>query len=492
MKVSLKVAIPLAALAILLILPAPVGLPVHAWRFLAIFIAVILGIILEPLPGGAIGLIGVVAATAFARFVLFGPDEIAQAGFKVAPNAIRWALSGFSNTTVWLIFAAFMFSLGYEKTGLGRRIALLLVRAMGGTTLTLGYAAMLADTILAPFTPSNTARSGGTIYPVLAHLPPLYGSKPNDPSASKIGSYLMWVAIASTCVTSSLFLTGFAPNLLALEIVRKSAKVEISWLQWFYSAAPIGLTLLLITPLLAYWTCKPEVARSEEAPKWAASELKTMGPMSRSEIVLMVLVAMALGLWIFGDQLLDPTATALLVIAMMLITSVVTWDDLMHNHTAWNTLVWFATLVAMADGLARVGVISWFAALVGQYAHGMTPTMAVFLLVAVFYFSHFLFASVTAHTTAMLPVVFALGVAIPGVPLPQLAILLSMSLGIMGIITPYATGPSPVYYGSGYLPPPLYWRLGTIFGLVFFAALMLIAVPWVLSFGPSFLTPIAP
>src|SRR4029434_9773572 len=100
----------------------------------------------------------------------------------------------------WLIFGAFMFALGYEKTGLGQRIALILVKAMGLKPLTLGYAIMLADLLLAPFTPSNTARSGGTIYPVIRNLPPLYDSKPNDPSKRRIGSYIMWVALASTCV----------------------------------------------------------------------------------------------------------------------------------------------------------------------------------------------------------------------------------------------------------------------------------------------------
>jgi L-tartrate/succinate antiporter len=74
-----------------------------------------------------------------------------------------------------------MFALGYEKTGLGRRIALLLVKAMGRKTLTLGYAVAIADTLLAPFTPSNTARSGGTIYPVIRNLPALYDSKPTHP-----------------------------------------------------------------------------------------------------------------------------------------------------------------------------------------------------------------------------------------------------------------------------------------------------------------------
>jgi L-tartrate/succinate antiporter len=97
---------------------------------------------------------------------------------------------------------------GYEKTGLGKRIALLLVKSLGGRTLTLGYAIAFADLVLAPFTPSNTARSGGTIFPIVKNLPPLYDSKPHDPSARRIGAYLIWTAIASTCVTSSMFLTG--------------------------------------------------------------------------------------------------------------------------------------------------------------------------------------------------------------------------------------------------------------------------------------------
>ena len=212
-----------------------------------------------------------------------------------------------------------------------------------------------------------------------------------------------------------------------------------------------------------------------------------MGPISRSEVILTLLVVAALCLWIFADKIIDPTTTALLVIAMMLVTSVVTWNDLMQNGKAWNTLVWFATLVTMAEGLARVGAVSWFAKLVGGYLTGLSPTTTVVMLVALFYFSHYLFASLTAHTSAMLPVVFALGMAIPGMPLAELGVLLAMSLGIMGVITPYATGPSPVYYGSGYLPPADYWRLGTIFGLVYFAALVLIAVPWVLEVGPAFL-----
>ena len=179
-----------------------------------------------------------------------------------------------------------MFALGYDKTGLGRRISLLLVKKMGRRTLTLGYAVAVADTILAPFTPSNTARSGGTIYPVIRNLPALYDSKPNDPSSRRIGSYLMWVAIATTCVTSSMFLTGLAPNLLAIELVNKTANVSLTWTQWFVAFAPIGIALLILIPLLTYWIYPPEVKAGDEVPKWAGEELAKMGGLTQREITL--------------------------------------------------------------------------------------------------------------------------------------------------------------------------------------------------------------
>lgn len=467
------------AVAIALI-PAPSGLAQHAWYFFAIFAGVIVALMFEPLPGGAIGFLGVTLVTVLASHVLYSPEELAKPGFNAANGALAWALSGFSNSTVWLIFGAFMFALGYEKTGLGRRIALVLVKRMGHRTLTLGYAVTAADFILAPFTPSNTARSGGTIYPVIRNLPALYDSKPNDPSARKIGSYIMWVAIASTCVTSSLFLTAMAPNLLGVELVKKTAQVDIGWTQWFLSFAPVGIPLLFLVPLLTYWLYPPEIKAGTEVPAWAAQELDKMGRVSGQEILLATLVVIALVLWMFGGEYMNPTTVALVVISLMLVAGVFTWKDMMANSAAWNTLAWFATLVAMADGLNRVGFVPWFGNAIAGKMRGFSPTVAVVGLVVIFFLSHYLFASVTAHVTAMLPVILAAGSTIPGVPVQKLALLLCLTFGIMGILTPYGTGPSPVYYGSGYLPSADYWRLGVIFGVIFLGLFLLIGFPWVL------------
>ena len=478
-----KALLPVIVAGVIALFPPPEGLPQHAWYFFAIFAGVIVGLMVEPLPGAAIGLIGVVLVTLLSPYVLFSPAELAKEGFKPANASLTWALSGFSNTVVWLIFAAFMFALGYEKSGLGKRIALLLVKGMGRRTLTLGYAVAIADLLLAPFTPSNTARSGGTIYPVIRNLPALYDSKPNDPSARRIGGYLMWTAIATTTITSSMFVTGMAPNLLATEMAGKIAGVSISWADWFIAFAPVGIVLLLLLPLAVYFIYPPEVKAGEEVPKWAAGELNKLGGLTMREIQLAVLVLLALTLWIFGGDFINATTVAMAVIVLMVLLKVVSWDDILSNKQAWNTLVWFATLVALAGGLSRVGFVKWFADTVGGQMAGFSPTVAMLLLLAVFYFTHYLFASITAHVTAMLPVMLAVGMGVPGMDMRVFALLLVLSLGIMGILTPYATGPSPVYYGSGYIPAKDYWRLGLIFGVLFLVALVVIGIPWMAMIG---------
>ncbi|KEA52381.1 citrate:succinate antiporter [Mangrovibacter sp. MFB070] len=470
--------LPVLVAVLLLLVPTPEGLQPYAWHFFAIFVGVIVGLIFEPLPGAVIGLTGVVVIALFSQWLLFSPDEMAAPKFKMAAASFKWAVSGFGNSTVWLIFGAFMFAAGYDKTQFGRRLALILVKYLGRRSLTLGYAITLADLLLAPFTPSNTARSGGTIYPIIANLPPLYGSKPNDPSARRIGSYLMWVAITAACITSSMFLSALAPNLLALALVKSTVGIAISWGTWFMAFLPLGVLLILIMPLLAYWLYPPEVKINDEVPRWASEELAKLGRLSRNEILLLVFVCCALMMWIFAASWIEPAMAALLVITLMLWTGVLEWSDITGNKAAWNTFVWFATLVALADGLSTTGFISWLGKEGGTLMSGISPGTATIVLLLAFYLLHYLFASTTAHTTALLPAVLTIGSTIPGMNMQVFCLLLVTSLGVMGIITPYGTGPSPIYYGSGYLPTKDYWRLGTIFGALFLVALIVIGYPW--------------
>ena len=474
----LMMALPIIVAVLLLFVPVPDGLPPYAWHYFAIFVGVIVGLIFEPLPGAVIGITGVVVIALCSQWLLFNPAQLADPKFKLAGASFKWAVSGFGNSTVWLIFGAFMFAAGYDKTQFGRRLALILVKYLGRRSLTLGYAITFADLLLAPFTPSNTARSGGTIYPIIANLPPLYGSKPNDPSARRIGSYLMWVAITAACITSSMFLSALAPNLLALALVKSIVGINISWGTWFIAFLPLGILLILAMPLLAYWFYPPEVKVNNEVPLWAARELEKLGKLSRNEILLLVFVCFALTMWIFAAEWIEPALAALLVIVLMLWTGVLSWSDITNNKAAWNTFVWFATLVALADGLSSTGFIAWLGKEGGALMSGISPGVATIVLLLAFYLLHYLFASTTAHTTALLPAMLTIASTIPGMNMQVFVLLMVTSLGVMGIITPYGTGPSPIYYGSGYLPTKDYWRLGTIFGAIFLAALLLIGYPW--------------
>jgi len=477
---NLIMLLPLLVGAAIAASPAPPGLAQHAWYYFAIFAAVITGLVVEPVPAAAVGLTGVAVAAALARYVLFEPAQVARADFNLTGNAVNWALSGFANSTVWLIFTAFIFSLGYEKTGLGKRISLLLVSWLGGRTLSLGYAVAFADAILAPFTPSNTARSGGTVFPVIKQMPALYDSLPNDPSSRRIGGYLMWTALATTCVTSSMFLTGVAPNLLALALIRSTLHIQVTWLGWFWGFLPVGVILLFGTPWLAYKLYPPELKLSPEVPVWARQELRKLGPLSRREIVLAGLVLCALAMWVFGGDVVDATTAALVVVCGLVLTGTVGWDDLLANKPAWNTLIWFGTLVTLASGLAQVGVVKWLAGLLGGGLVHLPMAAALVALVAAFFLLHYLFASLTAHTTALLPTMLVIAAAVPGMNVLAAALALSMTIGIMGIITPFATGPGPIYAGSGYIPAKDFWRLGAIFGGISLLVFLCVGVPWLL------------
>ena len=462
---------PIAIGGALLLLPVPAGLTPVAWRYTALFLFVVVGLVTEPVPAPILGFIGLAAAATF-RLVGATPSE-----------SVRWALSGFGNDVVWLVFSATTFALGYQSTGLGRRIALLLVRSLGRSTLGLGYAIALSDLVLAPFMPSNTARSGGTIYPVVMNIPPLYGSTPAE-NRRGIGAYLCWTAFATASVTSAMFLTSLAPNLFATELARKIAHVDIGWIAWMTAALPLGITLFVLTPLVTYFAYPPGITSGAAVIPWAATELAAMGPLSRRELTMGGLALMALAGWILATAYIAPVMVSLIVIALMVVTGVVTWNDILGNRQAWNVFLWFGTTVALADGLNQVGFLNWIAQRSAAGLAGLPVLVTAVGLVAVFFISHYLFSSATAHATAVLPAFLAAVVVVPGMPVRPVVYTLLFALGLMGVITPYATGPAPIWASAGYITAGEFWKMGTLMGLLYLGVLLAVELPFLLYVVP--------
>ncbi len=291
----------------------------------------------------------------------------------------------------------------------------------------------------------------------------------------------MWTGFATTCVTSSMFLTALAPNLLAVEIAHKVAHVDISWGMWALGFLPVGILLFAATPLLAYYLYPPEIKRGDEVARWAGDELITMGRITRREVTMGLLALAALVGWIGSSRWMSPVTVALAVISVMLLARVVNWNDILANKQAWSVLVWFATLVAMAEGLSDVGFLTWFGSRASAYMTRIPLIPMLITAVAVFFIIHYLFASITAQTTALLPVFLLAVLSVPGVPAKAITLILVYSLGLMGVLNPYASGPAPIWYSSGYIPNKDFWRLGAIMGALYLVVLLAVGLLRVIS-----------
>ena len=255
---------------------------------------------------------------------------------------------------------------------------------MGRSTLGLGYAVTLADLAIAPFTPSNTGRSAGVIFPIVRSIPALYGSAPG-PTARRIGAYLMWTAFAATAVTSSMFLTALAPNLLAVGLIRKEIALDITWSQWLLGFLPVGALLIASCRCSCTSSTRRRSGRAPMCPRWArcragpdGKALVPRGRHGRPDPPGVRTLGLRLAAWI------NATTAILAVVSLMVILRVLEWEDVVGNRAAWDTVIYFATLMTLADGLNRVGVVTWAARGVSRPVdRHAAPRCALIVLVVV-------------------------------------------------------------------------------------------------------------
>ncbi len=433
--------VPLAVALAIWFLPPPPGVEPGGIHLLAIFVATILGIILKPLPMGAVALVGIAAAATSGTLT------------------INQALSGFGNRVIWLIVLAFFISRGFIKTGLGARIAYLFMALLGRRSLGLGYGLVATDLVLAPAIPSNTARAGGVVFPILRSVADAYGSRPGDGTARRIGAFLTLAAFQGTVITSAMFLTAMAANPLAVELALAQG-VEISWAGWAMAALVPGVVSLALVPWVVYRLSRPEIRETPEAAAEARRHLETLGPMSREEWIMLGCFALLLVLWILSGRLgIHTTTTAVLGLAVLLVTGVLAWEDVLTEKGAWDTLVWFSALVMMASYLTELGLIPWFSQRVGGAFGGVAWTTGFLALSLVYFYSHYLFASNTAHVSAMYAPFLGVALAM-GTPPLLAALVLGFFSNLFASMTHYGTGPAPVLFGAGYVEVGEWWRVG--------------------------------
>jgi DASS family divalent anion:Na+ symporter len=402
--------------------------------------------VVQPIPSGALVLLAVTLAA------IFGGLTVEQ------------ALAGYADKAVWLVMAAFFISRALVNTGLARRIALFFVRRFGKSSLGVSYALSLSDLVLAGVIPSNGARSGGAILPIVRSIAELYGSKPGA-TAGLLGSFLMTAVYQSICVTSAMFYTGQASNPLAARIAGTFG-YQVTWASWIEAAIVPGFVSMLVVPWVVMKMNPPSVRHTPEASAFAARELREMGPLRHGERVLGVVFIVVCGFWLTSSWTkIDVTVTALIGAVTLILTGVLSWEDVKGERTGWDIFIWYGGLLRLGTAINEAGVTKALAEGVGHMfgGYGWAGLFAIALII--YFFAHYAFASITTHLIAMFPAFLAVLLAKggpPGLMVYAFACFANLSAGL----TSYGTTPAPMFYAQEYVSLKMWWQVGLAIGLV--------------------------
>jgi divalent anion:Na+ symporter, DASS family len=439
----LKWAVVVGAALLIAFIPVPQGITPQSWRLLAIFVATILGSILRPAPSGAVVLIGVTAVA------LTGALPVEQ------------ALRGYADPIVWLVLAAFFISRGMIKTGLGRRIAFLFVRAIGRRSIGLGYALISTDMVLASIIPSTGARSGGIIFPIAKSISEAYDSEPGETSR-RLGAFLMVLLYQCDVIICATFLTGQASNVLIAKFAREAAGVELTYARWLLGAIIPALISLTVVPLLLYKIFPPEIKHTPRAAEMAREELKRMGRMRLPEMMMLVVFAVVAILWMTTAlHGLNYAVVAMAGICALLMTGVLDWNDVLSERGAWDVFIWYGGLVRMAEALGETGITKLFAQAAAGFTVGWVWGAALVILLLIYFYAHYGFASITAHATAMYTP-FLVVIIAAGAPAALAVLSLAYLSNLSASLTHYGTTPAPIWFGARYVRQRTWWLMGLI------------------------------
>ena len=437
----------LAALGLLFIvlayvIPAPATITPQGWRQTAIFICVIAGMVTDPLPASALVLVGLTAMAANG-------------------TPMREVLGGYAEPSVWLVLVAMLIAKMMLDCGLARRIALLFVRAFGKTSLGVAYALQMTDVTLASGVPSITARSAGMVLPIARSIAELFQSRP-DETRHRLGAYLIAAVYQGSAVACAMFITGQASNLLGASLALKLTGVQVTAPSWFMAAIVPGLLSCIVVPWITYRVLTPEITHTPEAPTFARSELLKMGPLSRDEsITLLVFVTVGL-MWlttVFHG--IDVTLVALVGLAVLLGTGTMSWQSASSERSAWDVFIWYGGMLRMGELLNATGSTRVLAENVASLFVGIPWIVVLVAILIIFFYSHYFFASITAHMLAMFPpfVAVLIGIGVPKLlAVYSLLCLANLTAGL----THYGTTTGPILFGTGYVTRAEWWRVGFI------------------------------
>lgn len=441
-------------------LPTPEGLQTQAWHLFAIFITSIIAVILNAMP------IFTSSIIALSAVVLTGTLTAEE------------AYSGFSKSFILLIIVAFLIARGVIKSGLGKRIAFLIIQKFGKSSLGLAYSIIAADMFVSPAFPSNTARSG-VLFPIVNALASDSNSKVADGTRKKLGSFLMMSSMAGLTLSSTLWLTAMAANPAGAKMASEFG-VNITYGSWALAASVPVLVLFFLVPWVIYKIYPPEVKHTPQAPQIAKDALQKMGRVHKNEWIMAGTFIGMVFLWIMsGSWGLDKTAVAFLGLGILMLSNIFTMDDLKNEGGALGILIWFAILYSMSVYLDKLGFMGFVGNHISSMVDGYSWGIVYMMLTIGYVLIHYFFVSQTAQMLALFSVFLGVGIK-AGVPPELMALMLLFATNFNAIITPQGSSANVIYAGSGYIEAGEIYKVGGIITLVNTLVFLTVGTAWIL------------
>ncbi|MDM0033816.1 DASS family sodium-coupled anion symporter [Variovorax sp. J22P271] len=467
----------LAALAMLavLALPLPEGLPVAGHRMLAILVFAIIVWITESVSYEASA---IMITSLMAALVGLAPQVGDPSRLYGTSQALGMALAGFSSTALALVGAALCIAAAMTITGLDRRIALVTLSIIGTTTRRILIGSIMVTIVLSLVVPSATARSA-CVVPIMMGVIVAFGVD----RRSNIAAGIMITVAMATSVWNVGIQTAAAQNLLTVGFMDKLLGERVSWLQWLIAGAPWAVVMSIVLYFLVRWLLPPESEAIAGGKEAVQRDLAALGPMTGPQKRLAAVSVGLLLFWATEGKLHDIDTASItyvgLVVLMLPRLGVMDWKSL-QGRIPWGTLIVFGVGISLGTALLSTQAGQWLGRFVVAHSGLATqgPVVVFAILSAFLIVIHLGFASATALTAALLPILISVLQTLPGdIHKVGMTMLLGFTVSF-GFILPINAPQNMVCLGTETFNGKQFARVGVPVTIAGYALMLLFAVTY--------------
>jgi len=440
----------LIVLVAIYLIPAPEGLSVEGKNALGIFIAAIILWTTSAIPLSVTGLFVI------ALLPLLNVMSSKEAFYL------------FGNKAVFFILGAFILAAAMMKTGVSKRVALLMLNRFDGTPRKLLFSIMLSSALLSFIMPEHAVAA--MMFPVVAAIA---DSLDLEPLNSKYGTLLFLSMAWGTIIGGVGTLLGGARNPLAIGLLEENSGLTIGFFEWCIAIIPITFVMLGVGFTVLNVFFKIDVDNVRSARKVLERHLARMGKISVNEKKAGFVLVSTVFAWIFLGNIIGLAVIAVLSAVSLFILNVINWDDV-ESNVNWGIILMYGGAIAMGSALSTTGTVEWIAAL----ALDNILLSPLIMLIIMSLIAKFLTEGISnsAAVAILLPIGFSLGDVI-GINPIAMTYIVAVPAGL-AFILPMGTPPNAIAYSSGYYEIKEILLPGIILNLTSWIVFILMAITY--------------